>query len=191
MELLQRRVLLGGIIGLVILVLLFIFLLYLPQFKQQVKITHEVASLKKQLKDNEAIARDIVKIRAQVSDLENKEKIFMSQIVPRSELLAVIKELAQEGEPYHLTFTEINPPSLDTLIQIDNQGTPVSPVPFIVTVQGRYLEIAQFIESLKDFPYFVRTPEFEIIGKDEIRPMVECRILLNIYASSLVAGANL
>ncbi len=191
MALLQRKVLLGGLIGLIVVILIFIVFLYIPQFKKQARIASQVASLKRQLKDNEAMAKDIIKLRSQINELETKQRVFMSQIVPRADLLTVIKQLVAEGEPYHLNFTEVKPPSLDTLIQADNRTTPISPVPFVVTIQGRYLEIAQFIEALQDFPYFVRIPEFEIIGKEDIRPLVECRLLLNTFASSLVTSTNL
>jgi Tfp pilus assembly protein PilO len=187
MELLKRRVLFGGLIGLLIITIIFIFFLYVPKIVRRNAIDKEVAALRKQVKENEAMARDLVKMRTQVTDLEESERSFMSRVAPRSDILTTIRQLVILGQPYNLLFTGIQPPGLDTLMQSDKTDRPLAPIPFVITVQGRYLDVAQYIESLKEFPYFLRTPEIEITSKDEIRPNVEVRILINIYASSLVS----
>jgi Tfp pilus assembly protein PilO len=186
MELLKRRVLFGGLIGILIVIIIFVVFLYRPKIIRSANVAKEVASLRKQVKENEAMARDLVKMRTQVADLEDAERFFMSKVAPRSDILTIVRQLIILGQPYHLVFTGIQPPGLDTLMQIDKTDRPLAPIPFIITVQGRYLDIAQYIESLKEFPYFLRTPEIEITSKDEIRPNIETRILINIYASSLV-----
>lgn len=186
MELLKRRVLLGGLIGILLVIIIFAMFLYRPKIIRSVNVDKEVASLRKQVKENEAMARDLVKMRTQVADLEDAERSFMSKVAPRSDILSIVRQLIILGQPYHLVFTVIQPPGLDTLMQVDKTDRPLAPIPFVITVQGRYLDIAQFIESLKEFPYFLRTPEIEITSKDEISPNIESRILINIYASSLV-----
>ena len=55
-------------------------------------------------------------------------------------------------------------------------------------MRGRYLDIGHFVENLDKFRYFVRVPEFDIEGKDEIRPFVEARLLINIYATKNTTG---
>lgn len=190
MEFLQRKVLLGGIIGLIVISLIFVFFLYIPKIRHTSKVGDEINSLRRQIKENEAMAKDLGKLRAQVEKLENDQREFMAKVIPRSEMLSVVRELVNLGEPYQLIFSEIQPPGLDTVIRVDNPDSPLQPAPFIFTVQGKYLDIAQYLESLKDFPYFIRIPEIEIIGKDEIRPMIEARILVNLYVSSLVVGGT-
>ncbi|MEN9979754.1 MAG: type 4a pilus biogenesis protein PilO, partial [candidate division WOR-3 bacterium] len=67
----------------------------------------------------------------------------------------------------------------------------VRPVPFMVTVQGRYLDIGRFVEGLGDYPYFVRVPDFDFSAREDIRPEVEAKLLVNIYASSLAGRGDL
>jgi Tfp pilus assembly protein PilO len=64
-------------------------------------------------------------------------------------------------------------------------------VPFMVTVQGRYIDIGQYVESLDKFPYFVRVPDFEVNAREDIRPEVEAKLLVNLVASSLATGGKL
>lgn len=191
MEILQRRVLIIGSAILIVIIIFFVVFLYRPQFAQRAKIEEQVSELKKQLKEYEAMVKDIDRLRKQVISLEDARTEFMSKVAPRAELLTIVRQLIKLAEPHQLVFVEIHPPGLDTLNYNERPDAPVSPVPFIITVQGRYIEIGRFLEKLKDFPYYIRTPEFEIIGKDEIRPMVEAKILVNLYASSLITASKL
>lgn len=61
----------------------------------------------------------------------------------------------------------------------------------MVTVQGRYVDVGKYIESLDKFPYFVRVPDVEIAGREDLRPEVEMKLLINLYASSLAAGGQI
>jgi Tfp pilus assembly protein PilO len=191
MKIQQRRILLGGIAGLVILSLLSIFFLYIPKVRVAQKIEKEISGLRKQIKENQTMAQDIPKLQAQIERMDEQQKEFMSKVIPRAEMLAVVRELINSGEPYHLVYMEIQPPGLDTVLKVDRPGSPIQTVPFLFTVQAKFLEVAQYLETLKDFPYYLRTPEIEIIEKDEIRPKVEVRVLFNLYVSSLVSGSKL
>lgn len=191
MAILQRKVLLIGSVLLVVIVIFFVMFLYRPHFARRAKIEEQISELKKQLKEYEAMAKDIDRLRKQVANLEDARAEFMSKIAPRSELLTTVRQLIKLAEPHQIVFVEIHPPGLETLNYTERPEAPVSPVPFTITVQGRYVEIGRFLEKLSNFPYYLRTPELEIIGKDDIRPMVEAKILLNIYASSLISASKL
>lgn len=191
MELLQRKILLGGLIGLLVIIIIFGVFLYRPKIVRSRAVDTEVANLRKQVKENEAMARNLDNLREQDVNLEEAQRAFMAKVAPRNEMLSIVRQLVTLAEPYHLIFSEIRPPGLDTLMRSDNQDQPLQPIPFLITIQGRYLDIAQYIENLKEFPYFVRTPEIEIIAKEEIRPVIEIQLLINIYGSSLVSGSNL
>ncbi len=190
MEILKRRVLFGGLIALLIIAVIFVVFLYRPKIEKRQMIDKEVASLKKQVAENEAMARDIDKLRDQVTDLEESQQEFMSKVAPRSDILTVVREMVNLAQPYSVSFTEMQPPGLDTLLRTETPEKPLQPVPFMLTFQGKYLDIARFIESLKDFPYFIRTPEIDITARDDIRPVIEVRLLINIYASSLVSATT-
>jgi Tfp pilus assembly protein PilO len=188
MEILKRRVLFGGLIGLLIVIIFFVVFLYRPKMVKRQMVDKEVSTLRKQVAENEAMARDIDKLRDQVTALEESQQEFMSKVAPRSDILTVVREMVNLAQPYNLTFTEMQPPGLDTLLRTENPDRPLQPVPFMLIFQGKYLDIARFIESLKDFPYFIRTPEIDLTARDDIRPIIEVRLLINIYASSLVSA---
>lgn len=185
MEILQRKILFGGIVALIVLVILSIVFLYQPKIQARLKTQAEVTKLRNQLKEMQEMVKGIGALRSQIAKLESQNAEFMSHVAPRAQLLTLLRELAKIGERYNITFLEIAPPGLDTMLQFESADKPIRPVPFQIVLQGRYLDIGNYINDLTHFPYFVKVPEFEITGKDEIRPAIEARLLLNIYTSSL------
>jgi len=191
MRLIERRVV---FIGLVIYVLLGIaawFLLYQPRIAARQKTAKEIADLQKQLDETKARIAQMPKLRQHKEQLESEIRAIWARVVPRSQMLGLFKQLAQEAEQKRVHFLEIVPPGLDTLLQEEGQSDPVRPVPFLVTVQGRYLDIGRYVEDLNRYPYFVRVPDFDINAREDIRPEVEAKLLVNIYASSLASGSGL
>ena len=185
MAILQRKILFGGIAILIVLAILSVVFLYQPKIQARGKIQAEANNLRKQINDMKEQVKGIGALRRQISQLETQNSELMSHVAPRDQLLTLLRELAKIGERYNITFLEITPPGLDTMLQAENQDTPIRPVPFQIVMQGRYLDIGAYVENLNQFSYFVKVPEFEINGKDEIRPAIEARLLLNIYTSSL------
>jgi Tfp pilus assembly protein PilO len=185
MAILQRKILFGGIAVLIVLAILSVVFLYQPKIQARGKIQAEVNDLKKQIADLKEQVKGIGAVRRQIEQLESQNSELMSHVAPRDQLLTILRELAKIGERYNITFLEITPPGLDTMLQIETQDKPIRPVPFQIVLQGRYIDIGNYVENLVQFPYFVKIPEFEITGKEEIRPAVEARLLVNLYTSSL------
>ncbi len=185
MGILQRKILFGGIIVLIILIILSVLFLYQPKIQARVKIQTETNNLRNQINDMKEQVKGIGTLRKKITQLESQNAELMSHVAPRDQLLTLLRELAKLGEKHNISFLEIRPPGLDTMLQAETSESPIRPVPFQIVIQGRYIDIGTYIDNLKQFPYFVKTPEFEITGKDEIRPAIEARLLLNIYTSSL------
>jgi Tfp pilus assembly protein PilO len=185
MAILQRKILFGGIVVLIVLAILSVVFLYQPKIQARGKIQAEVNDLKTQIADLKEQVKGISAVRRQAVQLEEQNSELMSHVAPRDQLLTILRELAKLGERDNITFLEITPPGLDTMLQVETQDKPIRPVPFQIVIQGRYIDIGNYVESLNQFPYFVKVPEFEITGKEEIRPGVEARLLLNLYTSSL------
>jgi Tfp pilus assembly protein PilO len=191
MAFLERRVLIIGLAVYIVLALLAVFLLYQPRLKARQENAAQAAQLQKQLDDTRARVQGIGKLRERVAELQQANAQFIARVVPRSQMLSMLRQLAQMAADRKVRFLEIAPPSLDTLLQQESPTTPLRTVPFTVTVQGRYVDIGQYVESLDKFPYFVRVPDFEVNAREDIRPEVEAKLLVNLVASSLATGGKL
>ena len=191
MAFLERRVLIIGLAAYVVLALLAVFLLYRPSLQARQRNAAQSAQLQKQLDDTRARVQGIGQLRQRLAELQQANAQFVARVVPRSQMLSMLRQLAQLGADRKVRFLEIAPPSLDTLLQQESPTTPMRSVPFTVTVQGRYIDIGQYVESLDKFPYFVRVPDFEVNGREDIRPEVEAKLLVNLVASSLTTGGKL
>lgn len=190
-SLLERRVLLIALAAYVVLAVLAVIFLYQPRLKIRQRNAATVAELQQQLEETRARVKQIGRLRTKLEDLQESNVAFTSHVVPRSQMLGTLKDLAQKATEAKVRFLEIQPPGLDTLLQEETDATPLRGVPFMVTVQGRYLDIGQYIEALNNYPYFLRVPAFELVARDDIRPEVEAKLQVNLYASSLTSGGKL
>lgn len=185
MALAQRRVLLITIVACVLLAVFAWFVLYQPQLQASQRSTHHIAQVQREIEETEAQIRQIGRLRTRVAELEAAGAEFAARILPRTDLLEMPRQLLTIARAHRVRFLEVTPPGLDTLLEQETAARPVSVVPFYVTVQGRYTDIGRFIESLDRFPYFVRIPDFEIVARQDIRPEVEAKLLVNLFTTSL------
>jgi len=191
MALLERRVLVIGLVVYALLAIAAWFLLYQPRLQARQRLAAQCVDLQKQLDETRARVKGIGRLRQRVADLQEANAAFVARVVPRTEMLLMLRRLANEAAAAKVRFLEIAPPGLDTLLQEETPQSPLRSVPFLITVQGRYLDIGRYVENLKGFPYFVRVPDFEVNAREDIRPEVEAKLLVNLYASSLAAGGKL
>lgn len=191
MGLIERRVLLIGVAVYVLLAIVAWFALYQPRFQARRQATAEVSELKEQIKTTQERISQMPKLRQRKEDLEVSISGMWQRVVPRSEMLMMLRRLADLAVQRRVRFLEIAPPGLDTLLQEESPAAQVRPIPFVVTSQGRYVDIGRYVEGLEEFPYFVRIPDFEVRARDDLRPEVEAKLLVNIYASSLAGGGKL
>jgi Tfp pilus assembly protein PilO len=189
--LLERRILVVGLAAYLLLAIFAVIVLYRPRLAARQRNAAQVADLRKQLDETKARVKGIGKLRSQVAELDAANAAFTARVIPRAQMLSMLRELAGLAGERRVRFLQVAPPGLDTLLQQESPSTPLSSVPFMVTVQGRYLDIGQYVESLDKFPYFVRVPDFEVNARDDIRPEVEAKLLVNLYASSLATGGKL
>ena len=190
-QLLERKVLLIALGACVVLAIAAWFLLYQPRVKARQDNASQATQLQKQLDETRARVKGIGRLRERVAELTQANAQFVARVVPRSQMLSMLRQLAVLAADRKVRFLEIAPPSLDTLMQQETPSAPLRSVPFLVTVQGRYIDIGQYVESLDKFPYFVRVPDFEINAREDIRPEVEAKLLVNLVASSLAMGGKL
>jgi len=191
MALLERRVLIIGLAIYLVLGILAVFFLYQPRLKSRQVNAAQAATLQKQLDETRARVKGIGGLRERAAELQQANVQFIARVVPRSQMLSMLRQLALLAVERKVRFLEIAPPSLDSLLHQETPTAPLRTVPFTVTVQGRYIDIGQFVEGLDKFPYFVRVPDFEVNAREDIRPEVEAKLLVNLVASSLVTGGKL
>lgn len=191
MGIIERRVVIIGLIVYIALGVAAWFLLYQPRINARRKAAKEIAELRKELEETRSRIAQLPRLRVKKEQLEQEIGDIWARIVPRSEMLGLLRQISREAEGKRVHFLEIIPPGLDTLLQVEGPTAQVRPVPFLVTVQGRYLDVGRYLQNLGGYQYFVRVPDVDINARDDIRPEVEAKLLLNIYVSSLAGGGSL
>ncbi len=187
----ERGVLIIGIVAIFVIFLLFLFFFYRPRIASRLRVNAEIKKVQTRISEIRAMAREIERLRLKIEELEEANRQFIQKVAPRHVTLDLTKRLASEAKKYDVRFLAIRPPGLDTLLLSETEDVPIRPLPFEITCQGKYLDIGRFIESLKDFPFYVKIHELDMTGKAELRPEIEARLLLNIYTSSLFSGGEM
>jgi Tfp pilus assembly protein PilO len=187
MAILERRVLMIAGVVCILLAVFAWFVLYQPQMAASRRSAAQAAEIQKELEETRARIRGIGRLRARLVELEDASAAFAARVMPRSEMLGMLQQLSSMAQSQRVRFLEIAPPGLDTLLEEESSNRPVRGVPFYITLQGRYIDIGRYVESLDRFPYFVRVPDFEVNAREDIRPEVEVKLLVNLYTSSLPA----
>ena len=191
MALLERRVLIVGLAVYLLLAIFVWFVLYQPRIRARQRNATQTAQLQKQLDETRARVKGIGRLREHVAELQQANAQFIARVVPRAQMLSMLRQLAQLAAERKVRFLEIAPPSLDSLLQQESPTAPLRNVPFLITVQGRYIDIGHYVESLDKFPYFVRVPDFEVNAREDIRPEVQAKLLVNLFVSSLATRGTL
>ncbi|MEO0098274.1 MAG: type 4a pilus biogenesis protein PilO [candidate division WOR-3 bacterium] len=186
MNIKERGVLLIGIIVIILIFLFFVFVLYRPRISSRMAVNAKIKEMQKRISEIRALAREIERLRMKIEELEEANRTFMEKVAPRRATLELGKRLAEEAKRYNVRFIAVRPPGLDTLLTQETPEVPIRPLPLEVTCQGKYLDIGHFIESLKDFPFYVKVHELDMTSKAELRPEIEAKLLINIYTSSLL-----
>ena len=135
MALLERRVLIIGLAVYLLLAIFVWFALYQPRLKARQRNAAQAAQLQKQLDDTRERVKGIGALREQVAELQQANAQFIARVVPRSQMLSMLRQLAQLAADRKVRFLEIDPPSLDTLLQLvsvyvdfaDNDNWPPRP----------------------------------------------------------------
>ncbi|MFO7638526.1 MAG: type 4a pilus biogenesis protein PilO [bacterium] len=185
MALLQRRVLLIAGVVCILLAVFVWFVLYQPRIEASRRSSAQVVQLDKEIEETRAQIRGIGRLRARVIELEEASADFNARVVPREDMLGMLNQLASMAQAQRVRFLEITPPGLDTLLEEETSARPVRAVPFLITVRGRYVDVGRYVESLDRFPYFIRVPDFEVTARQDLRPEVEVKLLVNLFTSSL------
>ena len=134
MAILQRKILFGGVLVITLLVILSVLFLYQPKIQARIKIQTEINDLRKQINDMKEQVKGIASLRRQIVQLESQNAELMSHIAPRDQLLTLLRQLAKISERHNITFLEIRPPGLDTMLQAETSDKPIRPVPFQLVV---------------------------------------------------------
>ncbi len=187
----ERGILLIGIVIIVVIFLLFFFFLYRPRITARVEVNKKIREGERRISEIRALAREIDRLRLKIEELEEANRTFFEKVAPRQKTLELAKEIAYEAKKFNVRFVSVRPPGLDTILAQETPDVPIRPFPIEVTCQGKYLDIGRFVESLKNFPFYVKVHELEMTGKNELRPEIETRLLINFYISSLQTGRSM
>ena len=154
---LQKPHKLGILFGtLVLLIVVFYFLLYQPMTNEMVTLDEDMEKLESQIRQHQRKARQIPKIQEELEQVGLRFR-FVSRLLPETkEVDQLLKSISDNGAQSGLNVLLFQPQLQDTM-----KGF-YAEIIFDMKVEGPYLNVAQFFDSLSRLPRIVNISDIKM-----------------------------
>ncbi len=122
----------------------------------------EVHEITQNLKNARKAKNDLHQLESRLETAKADLEAIKQHIVNRKNLTRVTKELQRVAEEYDLEITDFSP-ILDSYFETTGNEH-IKPLPIIIKLTGRYLQIGKFLEALNNLDFYL-TPNELVIEK--------------------------
>ncbi|HFE63208.1 hypothetical protein B1H10_02030 [candidate division KSB1 bacterium 4484_188] len=133
------------------------FVLYRPIQMEEEKVKAQIETITEKLKDAQFAQRDLRAIDQRLAESKTELEEIKAHIVDRDNLAQVMERLQQVSEKFDLEFEDFSP-VLESYFQAAGNNR-IKPIPIVVTVKGRYLNIGKFIEYWQKLDFYLKEQE--------------------------------
>ena len=154
--------------------------------------SNHIATLKKELKDEKAVMRELDEAKKKVDDLKFKLVHLEAGVQDFAYIPTMLKELEQFGKQYNLEIIQVKPivtpPPTGKEKGLDKQKSAYQELNVNVKGRGSYQDSLRFLEAIKVFPKIVAvrtvslSPHLDNSTKKIGKPVLELELELRAYA---------
>ena len=154
--------------------------------------SNHIATLKKELKDEKAVMRELDEAKKKVDDLKFKLVHLEAGVQDFAYIPTMLKELEQFGKQYNLEIIQVKPivtpPTTGKEKGLDKQKSAYQELNVNVKGRGSYQDSLRFLEAIKVFPKIVAvrtvslSPHLDNSTKKIGKPVLELELELRAYA---------
>jgi len=174
-----QRIFLILIIVLVVFSVGWFMLVYQP-LQLEIKAKHrQLTQLSQKIHNAQNANINLKNVEKRAENAQKELEEIRQKFVNRDDLSRVTKQLQQLAIRYNVEITDFSP-VLDSYFD-DSGNESIKPLPIVLTVIGRYLEIGRFIENMKSLNFYLTPQEFLIEKIDPENNDLEATITCNLY----------
>ena len=154
--------------------------------------SNHIATLRKELKDEKAVQRELDEAKKKVDDLKFKLVHLEAGVQDFAYIPTMLKELEQFGKQYNLEIIQVKPivtpPPTGKEKGLDKQKSAYQELNVNVRGRGSYQDSLRFLEAIKVFPKIVAvrtvslSPHVDNTNKKVGKPVLELELELRAYA---------
>lgn len=136
------------------------FVFYHPIQQEENQVKARIETIAEKLKNAQFAQRDLKAIDQRFAKSKAELEEIKGHIVDRDNLGQVMERLQQASEKFDLEFEDFSP-VLESYFQATGNER-IKPIPIVVTVKGRYLNIGKFIEYWQKLDFYLKEQEIII-----------------------------
>ncbi|RMD94915.1 MAG: hypothetical protein D6813_01335 [Calditrichaeota bacterium] len=177
----QRTLIITGFLILTLITAWYAFI-YRPKMIEIKSIKLETENLLNKLRSFRVSQRQIVTLEKKLEQLEKEIQSTQSRIPTKTEFPQALQQIKILGGRYGLKFLNILP-EYDSLIAMPTNPDDSEMIQITVHIQlqGRYKNYGQFLEALKDLPFYVSLGDMILSYKKEYFPELEIMLDIILY----------
>lgn len=177
----QRTLIITGFLILTLITAWYAFI-YRPKMIEIKSIKLETENLLNKLRSFRVSQRQIVTLEKKLEQLEKEIQSTQSRIPTKTEFPQALQQIKILGGRYGLKFLNILP-EYDSLIAMPTNPDDSEMIQITVHIQlqGRYKNYGQFLEALKDLPFYVSLGDMILSYKKEYFPELEIMLDVILY----------
>lgn len=161
------------------LLLWFVFL-YQPQKLEAEQLENQLKAVRNKLKNANRANLDIQNVETKLLEEQKGLETIKTRFIEKAELAKVSEKMREVSKQYKLKMTDFAP-VLENYFA-DTISAKISDLPLMITVQGKYLDVGQFIENWKNLPFYITPEEISITRIKSQSNDLETKIMCKIYA---------
>ncbi|MDD5217015.1 MAG: type 4a pilus biogenesis protein PilO [Candidatus Omnitrophica bacterium] len=153
--------------------LLFVFLLFLPQYGRTQLLRSEVENLSKENERIQTMVISTEKTGEKLQSIQNQLRKYQGMLPPRGTLSNVLDKIASRAQVDGLQVFSIKPLRDLAYAEADpellkNHGQKIIQVVISISAQGRYGSLGRYISHLENSPYKILIREVIVQNMDMI-----------------------
>jgi len=120
----------------------------------------EVREISQNLKNARRAEKDLHQLENRLENAKTDLETIKRRIINRKNLTRVTEDLQRVAEEFDLEINDFSP-ILDSYFET-NGNNKIKPLPIVISLTGRYLQIGKFLESLDKLDFYLIPNEFVI-----------------------------
>ena len=166
------------------------FLLYKPKISRVQTLKDESNNVLLKLRSMRVTEVQVAALRSQVESLKTEIERTQRRVVPKDVLPDIVKSIQKKSEKHGLKFLSILPDYNSLMSKVDGVKSDVLKLTIHMKMQGDYVSLGNFIESLASSPFYISVGEMTLSYSTKIYPQLDIVIDTQVYLRNELGSSD-
>ena len=165
------------------------FFIYQPKVSRMQTFKDESGNILLKLRSMRVTEAQVTALKEQVASIKAEIAKSQRRIVPKDRLPDVVESVRQAGMKYGLKFLSILPDYQSLMKGSGDSGSDVLKLTIHMKMQGDYVSLGNFIESLASAQYYISVGELTVSYNRKLYPELDIIVDTQVYLRNELGAA--